>query len=161
MPGNIIAGASALFAFFAVGVSFKALRVSQRQQRRDLFLALHEKLSREDQQSGRTVLRERIHSVEDAKDIRAHDAEGHRQAASALAMLDILGLYAEKGFVDKRLVLEEWGRVLVELDYNIRYALRERKQQTQTEWLPWPHLQRLLRDAEEWAEKQNPGLPRG
>ncbi len=76
-------------------------------------------------------------------------------------MLDILGLYAEKGFVDKRLVLEEWGRVLVELDYNIRYALRERKQQTQTEWLPWPHLQRLLRDAEEWAEKQNPGLPRG
>lgn len=161
MVGIAIAAASAFFAALAVGVSFRALHTSQRQQRRDLFLALHERLSSVEQQAGRTVLRDQFHSVKDAARVRKRDRESHRQAASALAMLDILGLYTEKNFVDKHLVLAEWGRVLVGLEPNIRNALRERKQQTRTEWLPWPHLQKLLRDADDWAQKQNPGLPRG
>lgn len=159
----IIAGLSAAVAIGSLIVAIRAHVLSGRAQqqtqvqaqqlnKRDLFLALHEKLSAPEQMRGRRVLREQVNSVNDAAELRQANRGDGRAAAGALAMLDILGLYIEKGFVEDNLVLEEWGYVLAELQPHAAHLISERTRNRHRP--PWPHYRRLAGRASDWAARQ-------
>ncbi len=156
MAALIVSIASALGALGSLIVAQKAFGFSEKAReetlnlnKRDLFLTLHEKLCTADQLWGRRVIREKINSPQEAEQLRASGHPDGQAAAGALAMLDMLSLYVDKGFVEKDLVLEEWGHVLADLDGNAtifignRAANRDRK--------PWVHFQDFSADAVKWA----------
>ncbi|MER6955021.1 hypothetical protein [Streptomyces sp. NPDC000618] len=160
--GYALAIASVAVAFLAMVIAFLALwwsrrtwRASVEQNRRDMFLGLHEKLSSAEQQTGRRFLREKIGSLRDAEVLRREDPNCLRQVVGALAMLDILGLYVEKGFVDKELVFEEWGSLLAELHPHGVHVIEERRQNRGSGRKLWPHFRRLALEAATWVERQD------
>jgi hypothetical protein len=116
--------------------------------KRDLFLSLHEKLCSADQMWGRRVIREQITGVAEAKKLRESGGEDWRAAAGALAMLDTVGLYVERGYVEPELVLTEWGHVLSELDRHARHLVEAGHVDGKK---PWPHYQYLAAQAVMWA----------
>lgn len=160
--GGALAVASVAIAFFAMVIAFLALwwsrrtwRASLEQNRRDMFLALHEKLSSSEQQSGRRILREKINSLRDAQVMRRKKPQDLRLVVSALGMMDILGLYVEKDFVDEQLVFEEWGPLLAEILPSGVHVIEERRQNGGSGRRLWPHFRRLALAATAWVEQQN------
>lgn len=150
--GLAIGALSVAAAAFALSVY--TLFANRRQNRRDLFLSLHEKLTHPDLQTGRTLLRERINSHRDAARMRRWRPDDYRLVASAIAMFDILGLYVQKRFVDEELVFAEWGWLCVEVYDHGRHVVEERRRNG-TGQAPWPHFQDLGVDAAEWVNSQN------
>jgi hypothetical protein len=148
-----IAALSLLVAASAYWFSRYSWKRRREQDRRDLFLELHSKLSSKEQMQGRRVLRERVKSVGDAEKLRNRPEETS-QVYSALAMLDILGLYVDEDFVDGDLVLAEWGHVVVELHSHAQYVLAERRANGGTFRSQWPHYQTLAGRATGWVTQQ-------
>jgi hypothetical protein len=151
----IVSIASALGAIGSWVVAQKAFRFSdnarqetEKLNKRDLFLALHEKLCTPDQLWGRRVIREKINKLEDAEHLRASGHADGQAAAGAVAMLDMLSLYVEKGFVEKDLVLEEWGHVVADLDDNAAIFVKNR---TTNNRRPWIHFKDFSAEAVKWA----------
>ncbi|WP_319325272.1 hypothetical protein [Streptomyces europaeiscabiei] len=148
-----IAGLSLLVAASAYWFSRYSWKRRKEQNRRDLFLELHAKLSSKEQMQGRRILRERVKSVGDAEELRDRP-EDASQVYSALAMLDILGLYVDEDFVDGPLVLAEWGHVVVELHSHAQYVLTERRANGGSFRSQWPHYQTLAGRATGWVSQQ-------
>lgn len=148
-----IAGLSLAVASAAYWFSRYSWKKRREQDKRDLFLTLHERLSSQDQMQGRRVIREQVASVRDAIKLRGR-REDAAKAYSALAMLDILGLYVDKSFVDDVLVLEEWGHVVVELHSHAQYIIAERRANGGTFRSQWPHYQSLAGRATGWVTQQ-------
>ncbi|WP_437055836.1 hypothetical protein [Streptomyces sp. enrichment culture] len=151
----VVSLASALGAIGSWIVAQRAFRFSEnaRQEteklnKRDLFLALHEKLCTPDQLWGRRVIREKINNLADAKQLRESGHADGQAAAGAVAMLDMLSLYVEKGFIERDLVLEEWGHVLADLDDNAAIFVKDR---TMNNRRPWVHFQDFSADAVKWS----------
>jgi hypothetical protein len=149
----MFAGASSVLAGYAFWFSRYSWKKRGEQDRRDLFLEIHEKLSSQEQMQGRRVLKEQVRSLRDAEKLRGRSEEASR-AYSALAMLDILGLYLDKDFMDEGLVLEEWGHVVAELHTHAQYVLTERLANGGTYRSQWPHYQRLAGRATAWVSQQ-------
>lgn len=126
----------------ALALSIYTLFANRRQNRRDLFLSLHEKLTRPDLQTGRTLLRERINSYRDAEEMRSSSPEDYKLVVSAIAMFDILGLYVEKHFVSEELVFAEWGWLYADVYDHGKHVIEERRRNG-TGQMPWPHFQDL------------------
>ncbi|CAG6392762.1 hypothetical protein SCOCK_180139 [Actinacidiphila cocklensis] len=111
-----------------------------KRQKRDLFLDLHEKLSRPDMQTGRTLLREQINGLDDAIGMRRWKSDDYQKAVSAIAMFDILGLYVEERFIKRSLVFKEWGWLYADVYFHARYVIQDRRNHGRD---PWLHFQRL------------------
>jgi hypothetical protein len=142
---------SLLISVGALCVSIGALLTKRKQDRRDLFLKMHERLIDHDLQNGRRILRERIKSVEDAKKMRLDDPESYYLVGRALAMFDILGCYVRRKYVDEQLVLEEWGRTYAGSWDHGRHVVAERAEGENETWSAWPHLQAFGETAAKWA----------
>ncbi|RSO09914.1 hypothetical protein DMH26_00575 [Streptomyces sp. WAC 05379] len=106
-------------------LSIYAVLRSKLLNKRDLFLALHDRLSTADQLAGRRALR-RVGSPDQARAMLLNEPREYDSMTSALAMFDILGLYVEKGYVKRDLVLEEWGHVLASLHQPADHVIEER-----------------------------------
>lgn len=152
MSEEIAAAVAAVVGGLGFILSLYAVLRGTRLNRRDLFLTLHEKLSTPEQVCGRNVLRE-FRSPEDVKRMRRKDPNRLGAAISALAMLDILGLYVERGYVSKDLVLSEWGWVLADLSRHADQVIEERRREGLVARRQWPHLRSLALDAIAWRNR--------
>ncbi|MFJ5802699.1 hypothetical protein [Streptomyces decoyicus] len=147
----IVAAVTAILSAGIAGLVFKESRrtqvASDKANRRDLFLALHERLSHRDQQRGRTILREMVSSTGDAKEMRGRDRDSYDLMMSSIAMLDILGLYVEKDYIDKDVVFDEWGWLYARAFEHGQHVLNERAMYDESRKSPWPHFRALGEEA--------------
>lgn len=63
----------------------------------------------------------------------------------ALAMFDVLALYAENGWIHERTVLDEWGHSLRNSIEPAEYFIAARYETVR--WHSWPHYQALATKA--------------
>ncbi|WP_143670576.1 hypothetical protein [Streptomyces antimycoticus] len=148
---DAIAFGSLVIAFWALGWSIKTHKMGLKLNQRDLFLSLHEQLSRPEQVRGRTILREEITSETQAKAIRTLRPDKHESVMSAIIMLDILAMYVEKGYVGEDHVLEEWGWLYGRCFEHGKYVISELQwydpeRRTRS---PWQHFAVLGEKASE------------
>jgi hypothetical protein len=144
-----------------VAVSFIALIISavalvfgvftwrdhKRQDKRDLFLQLHERLHDVQLQRGRRILYQ-VCSEDDAETLFQQRSEDYDFANKALWMLDIAALYAEQGYVDRELFMQEWGFVYVAIFKHGRHFIDERVRRTAiSPRFAWPHFQSFAQQA--------------
>lgn len=123
--------------------------------RRNTFLDVHRRLLDDDLISARHKLRQ----IESVEDIEGLGSDGRSDIYRLLATFDLLGLYAEEGWVKRRTVLDEWSYSLAEskdpashfLDY--REGFRPNREH-------WPHYQSLVIYAVEHLDKVEPPKPR-
>ena len=114
--------------------------------RRDLFLKLHERLNDIDLQRGRRILAERIKSIEDAATLLHDSPNDYELVFRALAMYDVAALYAERGYIDRKLFLEDWDGSYARAWEHGQHVIAERLNRlTPNSWSDWPHFQRLGR----------------
>ncbi|MGW8364426.1 DUF4760 domain-containing protein [Streptomyces wedmorensis] len=137
----IVAIMAALFAAY----TWKA---GQRQNRRDLFLALHQRLSEPDAYRGRRLLSDEINSVEDALEMRRNRSEDWRQVVSAVSYFDMLALYVKRNYVDRGLVMDELGSIFARAWEHGRYVLDAR--QKDLHWRPWWNFEQFGNEALAW-----------
>jgi hypothetical protein len=139
----------------AFAFSIFTWRERRNQDQRDLFLKMHERLIDVDLQRGRRILAENIHSVKDAEALLRGSPADYELANRALAMFDIFALYAERGYVDRKLVLEEWGYTLANTWACGQYLIAERlNRHRPNTWSAWPHFQKLGKLADEWVSSE-------
>lgn len=112
-------GVAAVAAVVAALISLALFLASRRQERRsvendkrNLFLSLNEQLMQPDLQRGRDILRRRVNSKRDAEVLYHRKRDDHWTVSQAVAMFDLLGLYVSREYVDRDLVVAEWGRCL-------------------------------------------------
>lgn len=117
-----------IFSACAVVISIAAFVTGQRQDRRDLFLSMHERLTDLQVQEGRRLLYERVHSVDDVVNLRRNEPQVYALIARSLAMFNLLGLYVERGYLDREIVLEEWADPLARCYQSAQPVLRDREQ---------------------------------
>jgi hypothetical protein len=109
---------------------------------------MHERLIDSDLRLGRQILTDYVTSVEAAGTLRRDRPNDYQVAGRTLAMLDILGLYAERKYVDSQLVFQEWGPSYAALCESGRYYITERvAREKPGHWAGWPHFQRLSKKA--------------
>lgn len=137
----IVAIMAALFAAY----TWKA---GKRQNRRDLFLALHQRLSEPDAFRGRRLLSDEINSVEDALEMRRNRPEDWRQVVSAVSYFDMLALYVKRDYVDRSLVMEELGSIFARAWEHGSYVLDAR--QKDLHWRPWLNFEQFGNEALAW-----------
>lgn len=145
MNGQAVANVA---AFAALGLSLTTWFATQRRQRRDLFLSLHERLTSRELQTGRRIIWDKIRKPDDANNLERSSPEEFRQAVIALGMFDILGLYVEKGYVDRKIVMQEWGSMLARTYWHGRHMITDRE--PTAGWRQWPHFERLGQEALNW-----------
>src|SRR5436309_2706793 len=101
---QVLSIAATIISCSAFGLSILIWTESRTHDRRDLFLKMHERLIDSDLRLGRQILTDYVTSVEAAGTLRRDRPNNYQVAGRTLAMLDILGLYAERKYVDSQLV---------------------------------------------------------
>lgn len=142
----------------ALVVSIYALIATQKRDRRDLFLQMHHLLTDKDLQEGRRLLYETINSVDDVRQIRQTDPARTALINRALSTFELLAFYVQRGYIDKQLMLEEWGHTYARAWLHGRHFVVERLERERDGWSGWPHLQTLAPEAEQWAAEHPPKL---
>ena len=71
-------------------------------------------------------------------------------------MLDVAALYVEQGYIDKKLLMEEWGALYLSLREKFLMLLRERAKNDASYMWMWPHFQALADDAYAQARPSDP-----
>jgi hypothetical protein len=157
---SAVAVVSLLISVAALSVSLVALLAKRRQDRRELFFKMHERLIDPDLKRGRQILRERVTSAEKAREMHEHDPDAYQLVGRALAMFDILGCYVRRRYIDEGLVLEEWGHTYAGAWASGRHVVVERAGREALTWSAWPHLQAFGETAAAWAAVHPPVVPR-
>ncbi|MEU6841544.1 hypothetical protein ABZ930_06670 [Streptomyces sp. NPDC046716] len=136
----------------AVGISAVALLISLysifrsvRNDRRDIFLRLHESLIDPQLQAGRRVLHEMRGGVESLT------PEQYELANRALAALDVAGFYCSKNYVREKDFLELWAPTLAALKRSAGPFVAHRDAQRPRAFPSWPHYRRLTDRCEEYV----------
>jgi hypothetical protein len=131
----------------AFALSVFTWRERRQNDRRDLFLQLHERLVDRDVSRGMRILGRLMRSPEEAKNLFNDRPEDYEQIRRALSMLDLAAFYVERGYIGKSLFIEEWGAVYSNLleGAMLFIAERERSGQAYNEW-SWPHFQALANE---------------
>lgn len=148
----VAAEPGAIIATFALVVSISTFFVTRRRDRRDLFLKIHERQLDPDLQEGRRLLYQSFNGdvIPDFDAMRDGDFDTYSKINRALAMLHTMGLYAEKRYVQKALVLDEWADSLARLAPYARVFIQHRSAAGRP---AWPHLRKLLAAAEKRIKK--------
>jgi hypothetical protein len=124
---------------FTLGLYTWRERVAQ--DRRDLYLRLHERLLDVELQHGRRILFRQVNSSKDAANLFRDKPELYDLANMALAMLDTAALYVERGYVDAELYMKEWGFTYKAIMEHARYFLAERiERNAAPNPQPWVHF---------------------
>lgn len=123
-------------------LSMLAFFYNRQKAKRDAFLAIHEKLIALDIQEGRRFLFTKINSEGDAARLKRRNIEAYQKVNRAMSMYDVLGLYVSRRYVDKSVVLEEWGRNLAMARENAEHFMDFRKKR-------WDHFDKLSSEAHE------------
>ena len=154
---NVIVSSSALFVSLAAFIfSVINWRERKRQDRRDLYLKIHERLVDIDLQRGRRIIYRDVHSAEHAEALFRERPEDYDLANRALAMLDVAALYEEQRYIDGKLLMREWGPVYARIRENSGYFIAERIARSVEPAHPaWPHFQSLARRAAELDQTEN------
>jgi hypothetical protein len=147
-------------SYIALGFSAAAFTFSvfswrdrKRQEKRDLFLQLHERLHDVELQRGRRILYQ-VCSVEDARALFNHKPEDYDCANKALWMLDIAAFYAEQRYVDYELFMQEWGFVYERISKYGQHFITERITRTEiASRFAWPHFQSFAAQAVDHIER--------
>lgn len=134
--------ASLIVSALAVGLSLAALLRSRGQARIDLFVDFHQRLLDPELHRGRRVLLDHVTSTSDVRRLRA-DEEAYFAVNRALATLDVLAGHAERGWMDRELVLAEWGELFALIAPPAKHFAAVRAEELGLRSLPWPHLRRL------------------
>ncbi|WP_434993462.1 hypothetical protein [Arthrobacter sp. Ld5] len=132
--------ASFFLALLAFILSFTAFIYSQLKAKRDAFLAIHEKLIAYDIQEGRRILFTKIHSVDDVKRLEQENLDEFQEVNRALAMYDVLAMYASRKYVPKQVILDEWGRNLARSRKHALHFMEHRDKK-------WDHYDKLSSEA--------------
>jgi len=138
-----------IISAFAFAFGIFTWRDRKRQDMRDLFLQLHERLHDVQLQRGRRILYQ-VCSEDDAAALFHQRSEDYDFANKALWLLDIAALYAEQGYVDRELFMQEWGFVYAAISKHGRHFINERIRRTAiSARFAWPHFQSLAEQAVE------------
>jgi hypothetical protein len=143
-----------IISIIAVTFTATTFFLTRARDKRDIFLKIHERQLDPDLQEGRRLLYKSFEgeTEPDFKLMRDSHPDEYSKINRSLAMLDVMGLYAENRYVSEKLVLEEWGQALADLAPKARVFIEHRSANRNKAWL---HLSRLL-DA---ASKEYPGQP--
>jgi hypothetical protein len=127
----------------ALALGFVNFRRARRLDKRDLFLRIHEALLAPEVVAGRRAL----YSITDQAQAAAlvYQEEVLTQVYRALAMFDVLALYAENGWIDEKTVLDEWGNSLARSVTPADHFIKARYDSIQ--WHSWPHYRLLAQKA--------------
>ena len=130
----------------------------RRQDKRDLLLKIHERLTDVDIQRGRRILYQKVRSVEEAKTLFLENPEDYDLANRALSMLNMAALYVEYGYVDKELFMLDWGFVFASIFENCQHFIAERIERNSVQPQAWPHFRHLAMEAaaREWDNHDLP-----
>lgn len=112
--------------------------------KRDLFLKVHERLLEPDVVAGRRILYT-LGSTQEAAAL-VYQEDRMTLVYRALAMFDVLALYAESGWIDEATVLDEWGNSLARSVEPAEHFIAARYESTQ--WHSWPHYRALAAKAQ-------------
>lgn len=138
----------------AFGLSVFTWRERRFNDKRDLFLRLHERLLEDEFQHGRRILTQRVRSAEDVVKLARERGQEYEMVARTLSMLDIAAFYAERGYIDKKMFLEEWGYLCLSLRENLLVLLAERAKADHLYIWMWPHLRALADEAYAQASRK-------
>jgi hypothetical protein len=147
-----VSGISLAIALAAFGINGASFRDRRRQDRRDLFLKMHERLVEPELQEGRRVIFETIHSRADAAALRAAGGKEYALANRALAMYDVFALYVSEGYIEHDLALREWGPNLASIWGHARFFIEDREAAASRS--VWLNLQNFANEAIERREVQ-------
>ena len=95
---------STVISVVALGVSIFVLVDGRRLDRRDLLLKLHEQLNDQDRSTGRRLLYQLA-----GQPVESWPDDQFDRANGALAYFDVIGMYADLGYVKKDDVLRPWA----------------------------------------------------
>jgi hypothetical protein len=74
-------------------------------------------------------------------------------------MFDQFGGYVLRGYVDRQLMLEEWGHTYANAWLHGQHFIAERAAHDGGRWSGWPHLRDLGPAAVEWSTAHSSGMP--
>jgi hypothetical protein len=106
---QVTSSASLLISLTALTFTGLTYRDKRKQDRRDLFLKLHERLVDPELQRGRKLLFTHAGTREAVIALRDEEPEVFDAINRALAMYDIAAMYIAKEYIGKKDFLEEWG----------------------------------------------------
>lgn len=150
--GNPLSWISLGIALVALVLNGRTFRDHRRQDRRDLFLELHERPIDPDVQRGRRLLYERVLSPADAARLREDPTDDYELVNRVLAMFEVFVMHVERGYVDRGMALEEWGHTIARAYERAEHFLDDREQlQTRK---PWPNLRMFGPVALAWHAQQ-------
>lgn len=133
----------AAFAFSLVN-----WRERRKQDQRDLFLKVHERLIDIDLQRGRRILYSEVTSPQAARSLLNNQPNDYDLVNRALSMMDVAALYVKRGYIDKALFMGEWAPVYARARANgLRFIAERTDRQGAGSWTAWPHFQALAAEA--------------
>jgi hypothetical protein len=138
----------------AVILSAAAFVTRRRQDKRDLFLRMFEILIQPELQEGRRLLYDRVHSIQDVIELRNNEPDAYALINRALAMFEVFGMYVERGYIDRDLALEEWGRTYARC-FLLSSPFVEDRRKLQGHSFVWPHLHSFGREAVAWRNARH------
>lgn len=100
---------SLVVSFAALAFTGLTYRDRRKQDRRDLFLKLHERLVDADLQRGRRLLYSHARTRQEVTELRESHPEQYDLINRSLAMLDVAGMYVDRDYIDKKDFLSLWG----------------------------------------------------
>lgn len=132
-----------LISVAAFGLSVFTWRERRVNDKRDLFLRVHEQLVDQGLQRGRRFLRDEVTSSDEAMRMVRERYDDYVMICRAISMFDIAALYVEQGYINKELFISEWGNVYFELRANLLLLIAERAKDGRPHLWSWPHFKSL------------------
>ncbi|MFW5469540.1 DUF4760 domain-containing protein [Knoellia sp. CPCC 206435] len=142
--------AALLISFSALAVSLGTFVTNKKQDKRELFLRVHERLIDPEIQRGRMLLYERVKTVDDAARLHQQEPENYQLINRSLGMFDIFAMYVLRGYIDRELALQEWGHAFARV-FQRALPFIEYRLGSQT-WTTWTHLRVFGDEAVRWHE---------
>lgn len=141
LGSTVIALAAILISLAGFALSILTLVLDRRRQSRDLFLSLQRHLTSPEQQAARRLLFLEQRTAEDFARLRRKDPASYDAINSAVSSFEILAMYARRGFVSRRLVLEEFGGLVGRVWLAAEPMITARIESDG--YALWPNLRRL------------------
>jgi hypothetical protein len=147
--------------YWTVGIACVALIVSivnfrrtERRDKRDLFLKVHQGLISADASEGRFLL---FQHVTDVESVSRLDATTFQKINRALAWFDVLGLYLARGYLDAHVVMDLWAEPVNAAWTSAKPFIAFRKERTG--WEPWRYFASLNLAAEQALASRQVTMP--
>lgn len=141
-PVAVLPVAISLVALIVSGLTYRDRR---QQDRRDLFLKLHERLLEPELQRGRRLLHTKARTVRDVEALRDSSPDEYDLVNRAVAMSDVAAMYVARGYVDRDDFVGEWGVAYGRLWLAAEAFLEVRLRYPGGE-AGWPHFRSLGRE---------------